>query len=111
MGNKTSKGQQTREQLEAEINAISEEILKFNKHLLNHRYLRSGFAVVLMALIFTGMLVKPIEIYMWGLVGGLILTLIGSIGWRNKRAEDLNARMNGAKDALKKYERGRRKKK
>ncbi len=103
--------QNTRESLESVIRTVEEQIKEFNAHWLNHKHIMSACAATIMALIFIGMLIKSIELYLWGLSGVLVLVFICAMVWRNREADRLNTLMMTAQDALKAYEKGRRKKK
>lgn len=102
---------QNHDSLTAEIQRIQQEITAFNTHWLNHKHLVNGFAVMIMAFIFLGMLVTTIELIMWSLCGVSVVALICVMAYRSQKATKLNAGMETARKALKEYERGRRKKK
>lgn len=104
-------GQKLRQQLEADMADVNRRIEAFNSHWLNHKHLVNAFAVVIMAFIFLGMLVKSIELYMWILCGVAFVALVAVMGYRSRQARMLNAEMEAAQAAWKEYERGRRKKK
>jgi len=106
-----SYGQKNRECLEADIEAAQQNIHAFNTHLLNHKHLLNAFAVVIMGLIFLGMLVASIAVYLWALCGTLIIALIVIMWRRGKLAKQLDLEMEAAQKAFKEYERSRRKKK
>ncbi|MGL1861699.1 MAG: hypothetical protein OCC46_04150 [Pseudodesulfovibrio sp.] len=101
----------TREALEANIHTVENLIQEYNAHWLQHKHLMSAFAALVMALIFTGMLVKSIELYLWGLCGILLVVYVGLMVWRTRRAAQLNVLMAAAHEAFKEYEKGRRKRK
>ena len=106
-----SNGQQTRDKLEANIATAQEQILAFNNHWLNHKHLINGFAVCVMGLIFLGMLIESIALYMWILCGIMVIALVCVMAWRGKQATLLNELMETAQRDFKEYERSRRKKK
>lgn len=101
----------TADTLKEDIHQIGERIEAYNAHFLNHKHLVNGFAVLIMALIFLGMLVTTIELYLWGLCGVLIAAFIAIMVYRGRLAKRLDAEMAAAQKALKEYERGRRRKK
>lgn len=106
----TTPGQEKREHLEAEIQRIEAEIKEFNAHFLNQKNIQNACAAVIMAFIFTGMLVKEIEMYLWASSGGLVVFYVGIMLWRNRMSAKLNSEMEAAQAAWKEYQRGRRKK-
>ncbi len=106
-----SKGQQTRNGLEADIQAINEEIEEFNAHWLNNKNIMNSCAAVIMAFIFTGMIFKSIEMYLWASSCGLVVCLVGIMLWRNWKSTSLNDKMEAAQSAFKEYKKGRGKRK
>ncbi|SOB59875.1 protein of unknown function [Pseudodesulfovibrio profundus] len=97
-------------QLNEEQQEIEKQIAAFNSHWLNHEHLVSGFAVLVMALIFLGMLIPSLEITVWSLCGIQTVTLAGVMVWRRKIANDLNEQMQSIQQAIKVKKRSRRKK-
>lgn len=106
----TEQKKNTRETLEANIRDVEKRIASFNSHWLNHKHITSAFAVFIMAVIFTGMLIPAIELTVWRVCGGSILFFIGIMLWRTRQAKLLNKEMEAGQQAFKKYERSRRKK-
>lgn len=98
-----------RERLEADIQSVEQEIRDFNDHWLGHKHLFPASAAVIMGLIFLGMLLPDIELYLWAGCGVVVLLMVGIRFWRSKEADRLNASMQTAHKAFKAYERSRRK--
>lgn len=104
-----SPGQAKREKFEDDIRFLEQQITIFNSHWLNHKHIMPAFAAVIMALIFLGMLVKSIELYLWAAVGGLCISFVCAMVWRTREADRLNNAMEVEQKAFKEYERSRRK--
>lgn len=97
-------------QLIEEQQEFEKKIEAFNSHWLNHEHLVSGFAVMVMALIFLGMLIPSLEIAVWSLCGVLTIFLVGIMVWRTRVANGLNEQMESIQQAIKVKRRSRRKK-